>query len=347
MAAPQVVTTDGSQRRKGGLVRVLGLALAPISLFAIVVLLTPWSSWSARGYGLAVVTINAGFFMTPPRRATWVGAVLIVAVVAVRLFSAASGQSMTMTCAHGSGRWLARLIDERDAAVWGARIAFASGHFRDPDTPAVVPALIRAYEELSAQEGDVPSPVVPTYLGLQRRGATDVLAFDTVVSKRAAFIFLHGFGGSFALPCWQLAHAVSVVGFVTRCPSLGPRGDWWSEEGEAIVRDTIRALREEGIDHVVLAGLSNGGVGAARLAPKLRGAIHGLVLIAGTAPAAAPGVPVLVLHGARDSMMPASAARAYAVAHGGTYVDLDGGHFALLLERPRAMAALTSWLTKH
>jgi predicted alpha/beta-hydrolase family hydrolase len=326
---------------------VLALATAPISLFAIVVILTPWSSWSARSYGLAVVAINAGFFMKPPRRATWLGAALIVAVVAVRLISAASGQSMTMTCAHVSGRWLARPIDERDAAIWGARIAFASGHFRDPDTPAVVPALIHAYEDLSAHEGDVPSPVVPTYLGLERRGATDVLAFDAVGSRRAAFIFLHGFGGSFTLPCWQLAHAVAEVGFVTRCPSLGPRGDWWSAEGEAIVRDTIRDLRAEGIDHVVLAGLSNGGVGAARLAPKMRGAIHGLVLIAGTAPAAAPGVPVLVLQGARDSMMPASAAREYAIAHGGTYVDLNGGHFALLLERQRALAALTSWLLKH
>jgi pimeloyl-ACP methyl ester carboxylesterase len=265
-------------------------------------------------------------------------------VVVLRIVSAASGRSMKMTCANGDGRWLARPIDERDAAIWGARIAFATGHFRDPDTPAVVPALIGAYEELSAEEGDVPSPVVPTYLGLERPGRSDVLSYDAAADARGAFVFLHGFGGSFTLPCWQLARAVAKVGYVTRCPSLGPRGDWWSGEGEVIVRETIRALNMQGIQHIVLGGLSNGAVGAAKLAPKLKGALQGLVLISGAAPAPSPGVPILVLQGARDSMMPASLARSYALFHGGTYIELDGGHFALLLDREHATTALVSWL---
>ena len=112
------------------------------------------------------------------------------------------------------------------------------------------------------------------------------------------------------------------------------------------MRDAIAALESEGMHHIVLAGLSNGGVGAARLAPKLRGTIDGLVLISGASPAASPGVPVLVLQGARDAMMPASVAQSYATAHGGSYVELNGGHFALLLEREKAMAALGGWLTK-
>ena len=343
MTVPQ--TTRPS--RRGCLVPLVGLALVPLSFFAIVVILTPWSSWSARGYGLAIISINAALFMTRPRRFAWGGAGLLVVVLGLRILTAARGESMTMTCDGGGGRWLARVIDERDAAIWGARIAFASGHFRDPDTPAVVPALIRSYKELAEEEGDVPSPVMPTYLGLESAGATDVLSFDTVASKRGALIFLHGFGGSFTLPCWQLARAVAEVGFVTRCPSLGPRGDWWSPRGETIVRDTIRLLHAEGIDHIVLVGLSNGGVGAATLAPRMRGTIHGLVLISGAAPAGPPGVPVLVLQGARDAMMPASGARSYATAHEGTYVELKGGHFALLLERERATGALTSWLAKH
>jgi len=343
MTAPQAQHASRRQYRAP----LLGLVLAPVSLFALVVVLTPWSSWSARGYGLAIIGINAGLFITRPRRLPWLGMGMLFVVLAVRILSAARGKSMTMTCAGGSGRWLARAIDERDAAIWGGRIAFALGHFRDPDTPAVVPALISSYKELAELEGDVPSPVVPTYLGLERGGATDVLSFDSVASKRGALIFLHGFGGSFTLPCWQLAQAAASVGFVTRCPSLGPRGDWWSQEGEVIVRDTIRALNDEGIHHIVLAGLSNGGVGAARMAPRLRGSIHGLVLIAGAASTGPPGVPVLVLQGARDAMMPASNARSYATEHRGTYVELNGGHFALLLDRERAMTALTSWLTEH
>lgn len=321
--------------------------MLPLSVFAAVVVLTPWSSWSARGYGVALLLVNAGLFVTRLRRVTWVGFGLLLGVLSTRILTAAEGHSTKMTCGGGSGRWLARVIDERDAAIWGARLVFALGHFRDPDTPAVVPALISAYQELAEHEGDLPSPVLPTYLGLERAGASDVLAVDSSAEKRGAFIFLHGLGGSFSLPCWQLANAVANVGFVTRCPSMGPRGDWWTPEGEAILRDTIQTLNAQGIHHIVLAGLSNGGIGAATLAPRLRGKVHGLVLISGAAAKGAPGVPVLVLQGAHDSMMSASAARGYATAYGGTYVELSGGHFALLLERQRATSALTSWLAKH
>src|SRR5262245_5992212 len=91
VAAPQVVTTTPSPRRKGSFFPLLGLAMGPISLFAIAVIFAPWSSWSARGYGLAVVAINAGFFMKAPRRATWFGVVVLFAVVAVRIVGAAGG----------------------------------------------------------------------------------------------------------------------------------------------------------------------------------------------------------------------------------------------------------------
>ena len=44
--------------------------------------------------------------------------------------------------------------------------------------------------------------------------------------------------------------------------------------------------------------------------------------------------------------MPPSIARAYADAHGATYVALRGGHFALLLERERATSAIAAWLAR-
>ena len=40
-------------------------------------------------------------------------------------------------------------------------------------------------------------------------------------------------------------------------------------------------------------------------------------------------------------------AREYATAHGATYVELRGGHFALLLDREHAMSALTGWLARR
>jgi pimeloyl-ACP methyl ester carboxylesterase len=92
-------------------------------------------------------------------------------------------------------------------------------------------------------------------------------------------VFLHGFGGSFALPCWQLAKAALPMGYVTRCPATGPEGDWWEASGEAIVRDLIDELRREGYRKIVLVGLSNGAVGAARLAPKFRAQLAGVSVI--------------------------------------------------------------------
>ncbi|MFO0669302.1 MAG: hypothetical protein U0235_06700 [Polyangiaceae bacterium] len=325
----------------------LAVLVAPLAIFAVAVLLAPWSSWSGRAYALAIVGVEVGLALRARRRIVRIAVGLGFVVVVLRLFVAASGETVSMRNGDGAGRLLTRVFDERDAAVWGAYLAFGTGHFRDPDVPDVPAALKRAYAELATREGDVPSPVVPTYLGLERPGASDVLsvALPNGAAPRGALVFLHGFGGSFTLPCVHVAAAAAAAGFTTRCPSMGPRADWWSASGETIVRETLESLHAEGIDRVVLAGLSNGGAGVARLAPRLRGKLRGVILISGTAPADAPGVPCLVLQGKRDAMMPASGARAYASAVHGRFVELDAGHFALLLRRETATVAITDFLS--
>jgi pimeloyl-ACP methyl ester carboxylesterase len=99
---------------------------------------------------------------------------------------------------------------------------------------------------------------------------------------------------------------------------------------------------------IILAGLSNGGVGASRLAPELRGAIDGLILLSGAAPyAVGPGVPTLVIHGERDSMMPIEVARDYRAAHPGRvtdYVELTGTHFILLEQREEVREHIARFL---
>jgi len=47
----------------------------------------------------------------------------------------------------------------------------------------------------------------------------------------------------------------------------------------------------------------------------------------------------------RSTMMPASGARAYASAVHGRFVELDAGHFALLLRRETATVAITDFLS--
>jgi pimeloyl-ACP methyl ester carboxylesterase len=110
----------------------------------------------------------------------------------------------------------------------------------------------------------------------------------------------------------------------------------------------VALLRKRGITRIYLAGLSNGAAGAARLAPRMRGVFRGLILISG-APrdADAPDGPVLVMQGRRDQMASALSARAYAGRFGGQYVELDAGHFALLLREEQAMQAIAAWLAKN
>lgn len=97
-------------------------------------------------------------------------------------------------------------------------------------------------------------------------------------------------------------------------------------------------LSNRGVTDVVLAGLSNGGVGAAQLARssvwKRHGVrLRGVVLVSGVARVAPPrSTEVLVLHGRRDRMASAAPAKRYGSRAGrrGRYVGLAGGHFILI-----------------
>ncbi len=299
-------------------------------------------SWSSLCYltGFALILVG---FSRRLRRLALVGIGVLLLTASVRMGTAASGTSMTLTTIDEKpARWLGRLIDEGDLAVLGTRILVLTHQLHDHDAAAVPGALAAAYARMRAEQGDSPSPVLLTWLGFESPGSADVLVFDALEKPRGALIFLHGFSGNFALPCWQIARAAREAGLVTYCPSVGWHGDWWRnqptlEKALALVR------RRSHVDRIYLAGLSNGAAGAARLAPRMRGSFRGMILISGaTRNPSPPGVPVLMLQGRHDAVAPL--ARGYATRTGARYVDLDAGHFAFLLHEKEANRAITSWL---
>lgn len=324
---------------------LLALLLAALSIGA------SWSTWVylAALSLIAVGLIAAGLAQDRVRIASRTGLALLALTLCIRTCSAESGNSITMTTTAGSSaRWLTRIVDEADAALIGGRLAFWSGRVHDSDVPRVPAVMRAAYNKLRAAEGDVPSPVLTTYLGLQSPDGADVIVNGGIEQPRGALIFLHGFGGGFTLPCWQLAAAARQASLVTYCPSLGWRGDWWTERGRHTLEQTLALLRRRGIERVYLAGLSNGAVGATRLAPRLRGVLRGLILISGAPRGGdAPGVPTLVLHGRHDQMASFDSARAYAARFSAAFVDLNAGHFALLLREEEAMSAIANWLKRN
>jgi predicted esterase len=304
-------------------------------------------SWSGWAYVLGALVVLVGAVTRKRRRPglTRAGLAFVLLTACVRACTGAGGETLTITTTGGSGaRVLSRLLDEGDVATLGARVLVTAGALRDPDADEVPAALARAYAEMRAAEGDTPSPLVPTYVGLQRPDAADVIVVRPRGPARGALVFLHGFAGSFALPCWQIAQAAADADLATYCPSVGWRGDW-RNDGENTLRRTVELARADGHTRLYLAGLSNGGIGASYLAPRMRGTFRGVILVSGAAPAAPPcGVRALVLHGGRDAMVSAGAGRAWASKNGARYVELQGGHFALLLRKDEARAAIARFL---
>lgn len=345
--------------------RSLLRTLAVLALFpyagVVVLLATGTVSWSSVAYVIAIGALLGGLVTLPdpkrtPRgrpRGLSRGAVVALALIAIaRAVVAGEGRHLQMPARGGPSdgraeagpRMVARLVDEGDMAVAGTRVLLAAGMLHDDHTE-LPSAMTSAYGAMRREQGDAPSPVIATYLGLQEPDAFDLVVIEppvrsegssegaVAVPSRSALIFLHGFAGNFDLPCWQMARAVAPVGMVTACPSTRWVGDWWSPAGEATLRRTVEILKARGVERIVLAGLSNGGFGAAKLARRMSGTFAGLVLISGADSTTPPaGIPTLVIHGRRDTMCSYESARVYAANAGARFVTLDAGHFAMLVK---------------
>ena len=215
-----------------------------------------------------------------------------------------------------------------------------------------MPALQAAYAAMDEAGETTSSPFLSTYLGRQCPGS-----FDTLVGEpagggpaRTAVVFLHGFAGNFAVQGWLVAQAAGKIGAVTVCPSVGWRGDWWTEDAQQTVRKTLDYLGARGVKRVYLAGYSNGAVGTCRLAPRLSSELAGLILISGADPHAADaGLPVLAVQGNADQRMPAALAIEAIQQAGkrGTYRDFDGDHLLLAKRAQEVQEALAAWLRQQ
>lgn len=348
------------------------LAVFPY-LGVVYLLATGTASWSSVLYVIAAGALLGGLMTLPHRvksgrpgrpRGLSRGAAAALALVAIaRGVIAGDGRRMHVVPTDAdsgagasgvgsSARLVNRLLDEGDVAFAGTRVLFATGAYSD-DREALPPAMRDAYGAMRRDHGEVPSPLVATYLGMQRGNAHDLVLIEPeaiepqakAAAPRSAIVFLHGYAGNFDLPCWQIARAVASLDAVTACPSTRWVGDWWSADGEATVRRTVALLRARGIERIVLAGLSNGGEGASRLAPRMKGLLAGLILISGADPrAGSAAVPTLVIHGARDTVVPFEGSRLYAKRTGTKLVSLDAGHFAMLVRAEETNRAVHDFM---
>lgn len=345
------------------LLSLFGMLLAfPVIVGVIVAFHTPITV-SGFVYLLGSAITAAGLIFAPLKRkvhlaVTFSGLSLILIVALVRLAlagstSSASNLKMVELPSRNGTRWVNYLVDEQDSVLFGEAALRRIGGVSPQEHNHIASAMQKAYSELRATQRVFPSPFASTYLGLQKPSSFDAVVIEPKDEQlaKAGIIFLHGYMGNVTAQCWRIAQAVEALGLVTVCPSTDWIGDWWTPQGEAIVRATFDYLHEQGIQTIYLGGFSNGGVGTSRLAPKLatEESISGLFMIAGvtnTTEIIDTDLPVLVIQGTQDERMPASAARQFVEELGdlATYVEIESDHFLIMKQSALLQEAITNWL---
>lgn len=336
----------------------LGLLTAPIALFLAVAAVLIGATPSGWGYVVGAVITSAGLLTKRWRRwrgLTRVGLGLLLLVVGARLVLSEGKGLHTLRLPDEGRRLTNRLVDERDGTLLAAHALLLSGQVPASDARDFVPALEGAFTRLHDAEGSIATPAIATWLGRQSPEAFDAVVIppEGNASPEVAVVMLHGYAGNFAVYCWQMARSARAISALTVCPSVGPAGDWWTRHGEETLERTFAWLARRGIRRVYLGGLSNGGLGASVLVGRVAHPgleLRGLVLISGaSSKVPAPRIPVLLVEGKNDSMMPARLMREFAQRAGrlATYVEVDSGHFAFLDRHETCEKAISSWLLER
>jgi pimeloyl-ACP methyl ester carboxylesterase len=314
-------------------------------------------SWWSAVLAIGLVLLVLGLFVVHAQRSLGyrllaAGGLLVLGPWLGRAVLVRGSEQARLTTlpADTGARLLSRLYPEPDGAIAMAGLLTALGRVKD-DEAAQLPQILRAaYERTEPNAATQPTPAIATYLGLQSPSSFDTIVIrppEQRVAADGAVVFLHGYAGNFYVYCWELAQAAAAANLLTLCPSTGPSGAWWEPSGEQTMLATLDYAHAIGMNRFYLAGLSNGAAGASVLALKHQKRLAGLLLVSGMRAEQPPELPVLVVQGAADKMMPASYARAYAArgAHV-KYHELAGGHFLLLSEFERVRPAIAAFLSE-
>jgi pimeloyl-ACP methyl ester carboxylesterase len=321
-------------------------------------------AWIAFGLSLwtgalvvGVLLLALGSFLRAPGRVVaeqllGAGTVLVLLPIFLRILIVRGSEhtKLTRLPADSGPGWLSRIYPESDGTLLMAGLLRGAGALRDPEAARFGEILEAAYERTEPSAALQPTPAVGTYLGQQGPSGFDTIVIrppEQRVAADGAVVFLHGYAGSFYVYCWEMAQAAAAANLLTLCPATGPSGTWWDDTGAEILRLTLEHAHAIGMNRVYLAGLSNGAAGASVLVSKFQRRFAGLVLVSGGRAQVPPPLPVLIVQGAKDEMMPATHARAYASrGHDVTYHEVPGGHFVFLSDVERVRPAIAAFLSE-
>lgn len=246
--------------------------------------------------------------------------------------------------------WINSVLDEQDTLTFGEQLFHFVGGDSRAEHENLSDAFSKAYSEMRAQ-GIYPSPVVGTYLNLQKPHHFDAVIIEPQGTPTFGLVFLHGYMGNVTAQCWEIAQAIQPLGGVTVCPSTKWTGEWWLPDGQDIIQSTFEYLRAQGIEKFYLGGFSNGGFSIGRLASQWKDIpeLNGLIFIDGFMNGTSireVGLPILIIEGAQDERVPVTLARQFAEDVGdlGTYVEVEGDHFLIMKHPEQVQQAIAEWL---
>lgn len=343
------------------LLSILGLLGIPVALYV--------ASLAVRGgvtvwgwFGLFIfILIDLGCFWlaTYPRRARislGVGVALLLAFVGLRQmrsFPTANGALYRLP-GEGAGSFLARLGEEADLAMMSF-VAFSDfGAIRRADASRAQPYLKSAYRRMR-QDPDfspVPSPVLPTMLGMNSPSAFHTLVFNPPPEGRAgrAIILLHGLGGAQKLPCWLLARRMPDALIV--CPSVGLRGEWAHDDAQQVFEAAFQYTRSRA-SAVYVLGMGYGAVGVLHfMSRNMLGHVNGLGLISGFDENYYDGVrrsslPLLVIRGTEDARTPMIRTEGFANASLVRNVEIAGGAYVFYEAEEAVLEQIDTFCGAH
>jgi pimeloyl-ACP methyl ester carboxylesterase len=335
------------------------IAAIPLTLLLALLPSTP-ITLAGTGYLCACTLVVLGAISAPWRQERGrglmrIGMAILLAIITIRSIIPPASTSLILTSfpAQRGARWLNRIFDEQDIVLFGEQVAARIGGLVSAREHSQLPAALQhAYATMRAEDATGLSPFLSTALDWQQPESFDVFIARprSPTPPRAGVIFLHGFGGNYAMQCWLFARATLRSGMTTLCPSVGWRGEWWTAQGEATVQRMIHQLQQAGLERIYLAGLSNGALGASRLAPRLSTPLAGLILISGADPdVATTSLPVLIIEGTQDERMPVELTQRYAGNAGAnaTLRLFDSDHFLLAKRPDEVEEVVTDWLVEQ
>ncbi len=257
--------------------------------------------------------------------------------------------------ARSGARWINTIISEEDGIYLGMKMLVLLQGITPREAKDLIPTLQSAYRALREKEGEFPTALIATMLGMQSPEEYDVLSFNAPSCQNGSdstVIFLHGTGGNWGLLCYLVAEAARERGFNTVCPSSGAFGMWGSERGRRVFQNVLEVLKDRGSKHIVLAGLSAGGIGAAELAKEFSRNLEGLVLLFGSHPDVSfAHIPTLHVYGRKDERMPQRWLASFAEMQKKQFADvevhaLDDDHFSLLKNPHDTQTRIVAWLSR-